>query len=88
MEISGLYELPFALRCVVFPVAVLFACALLRVITNKLSRQAPPVFEGIPFIGGVLKFVKVTSRARSGRMTLANRLSMLISIKHAIAAKV
>lgn len=56
-----LYELPFAVRCIVFPTAVLLACAVLRIIANSLPRQSPPVFEGIPFIGGLLKFIKVKS---------------------------
>lgn len=33
---------------------------MLRVIANSLPSQKPPVFEGIPFIGGVLKFVQVS----------------------------
>ena len=60
MPISDmLYDLPFVVRCIVFPAAVLLACGILRIIANNLPRQAPPVFEGIPFIGGLLKFVKV-----------------------------
>ena len=56
-----LHELPFAVRCIVLPTAVLLACAVLRIVANSLPRQAPPVFEGIPFVGGLLKFMKVTS---------------------------
>lgn len=56
-----LYELPFAVRCIVVPTAVLLAFVVLRIIANSLPRQSPPVFEGIPFIGGLLKFMKVKS---------------------------
>jgi hypothetical protein len=46
--------------------AVLFAAAVLgRLIFNGLPSKRPPVFEGIPFIGGLLKFIGVSAcRAR------------------------
>lgn len=31
----------------------------LRLLQNLLPGKAPPVFEGLPFIGGILKFSKV-----------------------------
>jgi hypothetical protein len=31
----------------------------LRLAVNYLPGKTPPVFEGIPFIGGILKFSKV-----------------------------
>ena len=41
--------------------ALLVALALLvhRVLTNALPGRAPPVDEGIPFVGGLIKFSKV-----------------------------
>ena len=59
-EISAyFYDLSPVLKCVLFPAALLLACSILRVIANNLPSQRPPVFEGVPFIGGVLKFVQV-----------------------------
>jgi len=31
----------------------------LRLAVNYLPGKTPPIFEGIPFIGGILKFSKV-----------------------------
>lgn len=31
----------------------------LRLLQNLLPGRSPPVFEGLPFIGGILKFSKV-----------------------------
>jgi hypothetical protein len=31
----------------------------LRLAINYLPGNTPPIFEGIPFIGGILKFLKV-----------------------------
>ncbi|KAL3157764.1 hypothetical protein ABBQ32_012190 [Trebouxia sp. C0010 RCD-2024] len=57
--ISGFFDdLPFTAKCVLVPSAFLVACSILRLITNCLPSQRPPVFEGIPFIGGLLKFVQ------------------------------
>lgn len=30
-----------------------------RLMVQKFAAKAPPVFEGVPFIGGILKFAKV-----------------------------
>ena len=45
----------------------LLACVCLavagRVVTNTvLNGSAPPVFEGLPYIGGILKFARVRGR--------------------------
>ena len=59
-EISAFfYDLPLIVKCVIVPSALLVACSILRIVSNCLPSQRPPVFEGIPFIGGVLKFVQV-----------------------------
>lgn len=34
-----------------------------RVMSNKFHGNRPPVLEGIPFIGGLQKFVKVRLKA-------------------------
>lgn len=33
----------------------------LRLIQNYLPGRTPPVFEGVPFVGGILKFSKVSA---------------------------
>ena len=48
--------LPWPLLAVI----VVAAIAVLRVISNKLTFGRPPVLEGIPFVGGVLKFMGVS----------------------------
>lgn len=57
--ISTIYDLPILVKCVILPVAFLLVCSVLRLITNSLPSQSPPVFEGIPFVGGVVKFIQV-----------------------------
>lgn len=59
-EISAFFhDLPLVVKCVIVPSAFLVVCSILRLVSNYLPSQRPPVFEGIPFIGGVLKFVQV-----------------------------
>ena len=59
-EISAFFhDLPLIVKCVIVPSAFMVACSILRLVSNYLPSQRPPVFEGIPFIGGVLKFVQV-----------------------------
>ncbi len=57
--------LPPSLLAAAFTVAALALVVVARLVHNSLPGSAPPVFEGIPFIGGVLKFVKVQC-ARGG----------------------
>jgi hypothetical protein len=50
--------------------AVILAC-LLRFLQNTLLiGKKPPVFEDIPFVGGLLKFLKVRWTDVSGRHEL------------------
>ena len=55
---EGVAALPPAALYLVGTVVFLLALAALRVITNQLSTKAPPTFEGIPFVGGIIKFVQ------------------------------
>ena len=48
----------------VLGLALLAAILTLRVVANKITFDAPPVFEGLPFIGGLLKFMGVCTRAQ------------------------
>lgn len=36
--------------------------ALLRLLFNAFPGKKPPVFEGVPFVGGIIKFTKVVCR--------------------------
>ena len=56
-----LYDLPVLVKCLVLSAAFLAISCVIRLIANQLPSQSPPVFEGLPFIGGVLKFVQVRS---------------------------
>ena len=38
---------------------LLVAIIIHRLLQNSFRGQTPPIFEGIPFIGGLLKFVQV-----------------------------
>lgn len=65
---SAVYDLPFFVKWFILPVAFLVVCSVLRLIANRLPSQSPPVFEGIPFIGGVLKFVQVRDADKHVRL--------------------
>ncbi len=69
---SAFYDLPFLVKCVILPLAFFVVCSVLRLIANRLPSQSPPVFEGIPFIGGVLKFVQVQDAGHAHGMTTAD----------------
>lgn len=56
---AGLKRLPLPLLCAVGTGIALLALLVLRVISNSLPAKSPPIFEGTPFIGGIMKFVKV-----------------------------
>ncbi|KAK9831328.1 hypothetical protein WJX81_002868 [Elliptochloris bilobata] len=55
---EGVVALPPAALYLVGTFVFLLAVAALRVISNQLNAKAPPVFEGVPFLGGILKFVQ------------------------------
>lgn len=55
------------------------AAALAAAVVARLASQTvlrgnrPPVFEGVPFVGGVLAFAKVRERKREGEGALSVR---------------
>ena len=55
---TGLQLAPPA-ACAAFTLVVVLSVIALRLITNKLPSKGPPVFEGLPFIGGIIKFAQV-----------------------------
>ena len=61
METMGLgTALPAPLLIAASACLMLVAILLLRVISNRLPGKTPPVLEGVPFIGGIMKFVSVS----------------------------
>lgn len=56
---AGLQALPIAVVVLMATALVLLAAVLARILTNTFHGKAPPVDEGIPFIGGLIKFSKV-----------------------------
>jgi sterol 14-demethylase len=55
---AALHQLPPSAMIIVSIVACLMIAVLARVLSNTFHGNAPPVDEGIPFIGGLLKFSK------------------------------
>ena len=39
---------------------LLAGLVLIRLVSNALPGKLPPVFEGLPYVGGILKFAQVT----------------------------
>ena len=56
---AGVRGLPLPLLYALATAVSLLALLTLRIISNSLPAKSPPVFEGTPFIGGIMKFVKV-----------------------------
>ncbi len=38
---------------------LLAGLVLIRLVSNALPGKLPPVFEGLPYVGGILKFAQV-----------------------------
>lgn len=70
---EGMAALPPAALYLVGTVVFLLAIAALRLISNQLTAKAPPVFEGIPFVGGIIKFVQVRPPRDCGGCGLRDR---------------
>lgn len=51
-----------------------------RILTTKFVGKNPPVWEDIPFIGGVMKFAKVGPHAALQRYTVLRELARLIPL--------
>ena len=58
---EGLQALPLPALLAAATGVVLLAAVVMRVLSNNFPGKAPPVEEGIPFIGGLIKFSKVGS---------------------------
>lgn len=56
---EGLAQLPMPYLVVGATVLLMVTAVVLRVLSNTLTFKAPPVMEGIPFVGGLIKFSKV-----------------------------
>ncbi|KAK9794631.1 hypothetical protein WJX73_002662 [Symbiochloris irregularis] len=53
-----LYSVPSSIWWPAVTLVVLASVVVLRVITNHITLNGPPVFEGLPFVGGILKFLQ------------------------------
>ena len=73
---EGLRGLPPAALYGIGTLVFLLAVALLRFTSNQLNAKAPPVFEGIPFVGGIIKFVQ--ARLRSSASLLQTLPSVVL----------
>ena len=62
---AGVRGLPLALLYALATAIALLALLVLRMISNSLPAKSPPVFEGTPFIGGIMKFVKVCTASEA-----------------------
>lgn len=63
---EGLQALPLPALLAVATGVVLLAAVVMRVLSNNFPGKAPPVEEGIPFIGGLIKFSKVSCPPAAG----------------------
>ena len=63
MELSalseGLQALPLSLQLASGAAVIFLSLLILRVLSNAFPGAAPPVDEGLPFVGGLIKFSKV-----------------------------
>lgn len=57
--VEGLAQLPTAHLVGGAALLFLLTAIALRLFTNTFTFKAPPVMEGIPFVGGLIKFSKV-----------------------------
>lgn len=57
---EGLQALPLPQLIAVATGVVFLAALVMRILGNKFQGNAPPVDEGIPFVGGLIKFSKVS----------------------------
>jgi hypothetical protein len=51
---------------VITTAAAFVALAVIRILANAFHGNKPPIFEGIPFVGGLMKFAGVSARAGAG----------------------
>ena len=56
---EGLQALPLPQLIAVATGVVVLAALVMRILSNTFHGKAPPVDEGIPFVGGLIKFSKV-----------------------------
>jgi hypothetical protein len=56
---EGLQALPLPQLIAVATGVVFLAALLMRIFANTFRGKAPPIDEGIPFVGGLIKFSKV-----------------------------
>lgn len=50
------------LALVITAAAAVVALAVIRILANTFHGNKPPIFEGIPYVGGLMKFAGVSSK--------------------------
>lgn len=63
---SSIHQLPLPMLIALATTVVVAAAFALRILTNTFHGKLPPVDEGIPFIGGLIKFSKVLFSTHDG----------------------
>jgi hypothetical protein len=56
---------------VIATTAAFVALAVIRILANTFHGNKPPIFEGIPFVGGLMKFAGVSARPGAGASHVA-----------------
>jgi hypothetical protein len=81
---EGLAALPLAALVAVGTSVFLLAVVVLRAAGNHLNTKAPPVFEGVPFVGGIIKFVQARP-SPAAELEFRTALSCLqVLLKHSV----
>ncbi len=79
---EGLAALPLAALVAVGTLVFLLAVVVLRAAGNQLNAKAPPVFEGVPFVGGIIKFVQARPSPGPGLEFSTPLACMSVLLKH------
>ena len=63
-----LVDVPARVFWPVVGLVLLASVLVLRVISNTLTFNKPPIFEGLPFIGGLVKFAKASTPSHNATL--------------------
>ncbi len=61
---AGFFSLPAPALYAASALIVVASAVVLRLLFNSLHGKTPPVFEGVPYIGGLLKFAAVCTKQK------------------------
>lgn len=74
-------DLPLSTLIALVTVVTIAGAIAIRVISNTFHGNRPPVDEGIPFVGGLIKFSKVSRQVKFVCVTVARHRSSVISFQ-------